>query len=450
MTLSSINESIQATATAINESLSRRGGFYAQYSAKLVSWDDVSRATVGSSLSCWGANITDTYLKTKEGASLFTVRSDNWNEKLGVIRASDVALLTGNCDEGSVSAKTRPITLEQFLEAPALHGAAYTGISPTTSLSCPEADGKVSIRFQTVFLPLPEADHERIQFSAEAYNYNTSSDENPRNMIILASSQGIAVQCDGAGKKRLFHHGRESFEGAANAYWLEAEASKHAVGASQDESAAERQDALSRGKATSETIGIRAMGRRFNTLLTVQVPLKQDQERLSQYLDLEADLGLDFFEEGIFDEDAGDDEMLESEGEEDIDFDLFDEPIPNISACTLRGSSHSRMGSVKIGRASAARVSRGDSAGTLQAIKKSEPQRDRSEHVTVTVVMYHTVNGGVPSENDVALAIDDLEKMYASCTESGRLADAAFKFMTAPLTVQDAIEICHKVSTQMA
>lgn len=32
---------------------------------QVVSWDDVSRGTVGGSLSCWGANITDTYLKSK-------------------------------------------------------------------------------------------------------------------------------------------------------------------------------------------------------------------------------------------------------------------------------------------------------------------------------------------------------------------------------------------------
>ena len=32
------------------------------YSCKVVSWDDVSRGTVGGSLSCWGANITDARL----------------------------------------------------------------------------------------------------------------------------------------------------------------------------------------------------------------------------------------------------------------------------------------------------------------------------------------------------------------------------------------------------
>ena len=43
----------------------------------------------------------------------------------------------------------------------------------------------------------------------------------------------------------------------------------------QRETDQERQEALARGKATSSVIGIRAMGRRFNVLMTIQVPLQQ-------------------------------------------------------------------------------------------------------------------------------------------------------------------------------
>lgn len=60
-------------------------------------------------------------------------------------------------------------------------------------------------------------------------------------------------------------------------YWLEAEESSHKVGGEQKESAEERADALMRGKATSSVIGTRAMGQRFNVLMTIQVPLEQQQ-----------------------------------------------------------------------------------------------------------------------------------------------------------------------------
>jgi len=56
---------------AINAACKTRGGHYAGYSCKIVSWDDVSRGTtVSGGLSCWGANITDTYLKAKGRAAL--------------------------------------------------------------------------------------------------------------------------------------------------------------------------------------------------------------------------------------------------------------------------------------------------------------------------------------------------------------------------------------------
>ena len=72
------------------------------YSCQTVSWDDVERGTVSGSLSCWGANITDTRLWEKSGAQLYTVRSDNWNEKLGRVSASELALVT-ETDSGELA-----------------------------------------------------------------------------------------------------------------------------------------------------------------------------------------------------------------------------------------------------------------------------------------------------------------------------------------------------------
>jgi hypothetical protein len=258
--------SVAETRDAIDAALAAAGGAFAGYSCKTVSWDDVSRGTVGGSLSCWGGNITDTYLKAKDGRGLFTVRSDNWNEKLGVVRATDVAMLIGNC-EAAGGEGLRNVTLAEFLNDPCAAGAAYAGMQPGATLGDAESDVKVSIRFQTVFLPVDvdAAGRGTLQFAAEAYNYQTRSDAVPRNLVLLATTQGLSVQCDGAGAKRLLLH--SGAPGEVGEYWLEAEQSAHKVGGEQRETAEEREDALKRGKATSEVIGLKAMGKRFNVLV---------------------------------------------------------------------------------------------------------------------------------------------------------------------------------------
>jgi len=100
------------------------------------------------------------------------------------------------------------------------------------------------------------------------------------------------------------------------------------------------------------------------------------------------------------------------------------------------------------GTANAARVSRGTEHDTWAGLSISQPIRNDSEHVTVTVVMYNTVVDGVPTEADIMAAIDDLEDLYANCGTTGQLADSTFDFMKEELTVKDAIGITSKVTTQ--
>ena len=86
--------------------------------------------------------------------------------------------------------------------------------------------------------------------------------------------------------------------------------------------------------------------------------------------------------------------------------------------------------------------------GQWSGLAVKAPKRSGSEHITVTVVLYNTVAGGVPSAADVAAAVDDMEALYASCSASGRLADASFAFMKSELTVADAGAIQAKLATQ--
>lgn len=457
--------SVAETIEAINGACMSRGGKYAQYSCKSVSWDDVSRGTVGGSLSCWGANITDTRLWAKDGRQLFTVRSDNWNEKLGAVSASDIAVVAGNHVRGG-SGELRPVTLREVLANIGTY-SAYAGLPSPTNLSDTDLDKKVSIRFQTTFLPVGEEELAAMEFCSEAYNYNTKSDADPRNLVLLCTTQGLAVQQDGFGAKRLYHHAVDE-KGVIHRYWLEAERSRHKVGGQQVETEEERADAAARGKATASVIGVRTMGTRFNVLMNIQVPLKQAPPPVRRGLPTPNSWGissifgskskkkckkqslemLELDEDGMSDEEgcAFDDYML-CESAAPCAMECAAAPL---SAAPRSLSSLKRRSSPKpkVGSACAARVSRGTEVDTWQGLAVKAPKRHPSEHVTCTVVIYNAVAGGVPSEADVIAAIDDLEQLYAACATRGELADQEFDFMKKELTVKDALDIADKVTTQ--
>merc|ERR1719408_95385 len=116
----------------------------------------------------------------------------------------------------------------------------------------------------------------------------------------------------------------------------------------------------------------------------------------------------------------------------------------------LRSRSRSRGAAPKkrVGQACAARVSRGSEVDVWPGLSVKAPKRHEAEHVTCTIVIYNAVSGGVPSEEDVVRAVEDLESLYASCGVKGKLAEPEFDFMKKELTVKDMQEIAAKVATQ--
>uniref|UniRef100_A0A7R9ZGH3 Uncharacterized protein n=1 Tax=Pseudictyota dubia TaxID=2749911 RepID=A0A7R9ZGH3_9STRA len=443
--------SVEDTLSQVNSVLVRStDGPYSGYSCKTVSWDDVQRGTVGGELSCWGSNITDTRLYAKDGRRLFTVRGDNWNERLGRVRSEDLALVATDEDGGGGgSSGLRPVTLRTVLTNISKYGG-YANLN-IDSIADETLDEHVSVRFQTTFLPVEEGEKTSLEFAPEAYNYNTMDDEDPRNLVLLCTTQGLAVQQDGKGAKKLFHHIRDE-HGEVKRYWLEAESSSHKVGGAQAESSEEKEDALKRGKATSAVIGTKAIGTRFNVLMTIQVPLKQKRKKFDAFFGLEDAQVVNYCcaEVAAF----SDSECYEEEEDccEDYALDLFAEASPQpASEKKSRRKSKSGYKREKTGKSSAARVSRGSEVSdgtTWNGITVEDPARHPSEHVTATIVMYYTCSGGVPSTEDVKAAIDDLEELYRSVETSGRLGDETFNFMKSELTVKDAIDIKNKLSTQ--
>jgi len=294
---------VNQTMAAINDAL--RGS---EYRCQTVSWDDVERGTVGGTLSILGANITDTRLHSKDGKLLYTVRTQNWNEKLGAVSADDISLMAGGVRERS---PPTPVTLADFLKNIGKHGE-YACMEKATDLSKADLDAKVSIRFQTTFLPVPDEALSAVEFAPEMYNYQTRSDADPKNLLLLCTTQGSAIQQDGAGAKKLFHHAvdPEVRGGEVCRYWFEAERTKHKVGGAQVESAEEKAEALARGKAVSAVIGTRAFGTRFNVLMTIQVPLEQSTPPSAMIDDCFACGCMAEFEEGDCSDDDGEESMM--------------------------------------------------------------------------------------------------------------------------------------------
>ena len=258
------------------------------YTCRTVSWDDVSRTGAGgggSTLSSFGRNITDTRLYEKSGTLLYTVRSENFNERVGRVKAEQVSLMASR--EFGLPGRLEPVTLQDALKRLGEYGK-YAGLDAGTDLFDPKLDKAVSIRFQTVFLPVPDLDLACVEVAPEMYNYQTKDDARPRNLLLLSTAQGLAVQADGKGQKRIYHHDKDE-TGQLSRYWFEAERAKnHKVGGQQKESAAEKADALRRGKATAAALGTAAMGSRFNALMTVQVPIIQESEEEKKKREREA------------------------------------------------------------------------------------------------------------------------------------------------------------------
>jgi hypothetical protein len=439
-TMASVEDTLKSINDALKQSDERP---YHNYSCKTVSWDDVQRGTVGGSLSCWGSNITDTRLYAKDGRKLFTVRGDNWNERLGKVTADDLALIATDLDGGGSTKGLRPVTLRSVLKNISAYGE-YANLT-VDSLMDEKLDKEISVRFQTTFLPVESGEKQTLEFAPEAYNYNTNSDEDPRNIVFLCTTQGLAIQQDGKGAKKLFHHVRNDDRNSIDRYWLEAESSSHKVGGSQEESKEEREDALKRGKATSAVIGTKGIGSRFNVLMTIQIPLEQQNHNHDyDMFTCSTPMMAAAMPMGMF----GGMTMEMGEEMEEGSMAIPAPPppappkhMPKRNLMFRRNATKSRR---PLGKSSAARVSRGCLHDSWSGLQIKEPKRNSNEHITATIVLYYTCSGGVPSSEDVKSAIDDLEHLYKDLEINGKLGEEAFDFMKAELTVKDVVDITNK------
>mmetsp|Transcript_85727 Transcript_85727/g.136110 ORF Transcript_85727/g.136110 Transcript_85727/m.136110 type:complete len:688 (+) Transcript_85727:80-2143(+) len=437
------------------------------YKALFVSWNDNQRQQG----SCWGGNITDARLKGRDGEDFLVVRSQNFNERIGRVRAADVALLVG---EGT---SLEPITLEQYLADFWKHGS-YAGSIPGNTSLLSGRDKSVGMRFQAVFLPVDKGQlfgKGVKEFYPDTYNYQTRSWEEPKNLILLCTSQGTFVQQDGPGSVPQFLHQRDAL-GQWRKKYLEAMMTHHGVSMGQTETEAEREAALKQGKAVSTVIGTRAMGTGFNRLMTIQVPMKQQTVRpriSSPFIGLtggipcgttsntEKPTGSFFPCGGGFPKavpmcafGAAQPQAAAAMPMAAAGFgapggaavgsaacDLFDGLGTAKAAATglFGGYGHERTSA-----AHAARVSIGSDAGAMDTLRMTSFERDSECSVTITVQFYFVVEQGCAiAEADIKRAIDVCEEAYKGCSWDGNLMDVSMSsaFAKKDMSWEDALKI---------
>lgn len=234
------------------------------------------------------------------------------------------------------------------------------------------------------------------EFSPELYSYQTRSDDNPRNLVVMCNAQGSHVQQDRRGNQRVLLH-KVDAAGRVTENWMRAAASRFRVGDVQEQTDEERADAARSNVAHARVLGIRAMGTRLNALMTVQVPIRQRPERVTRGMPAMA-------------------------------MAMGAAPVMRSAAPASRTAS-----------SYAASISVGSEVGSYRGLTKRDPEREPTQPITITVVLYYVTPGGVPSAEDVTRAVHELDHLYESCSWSGTLSKAGAPFTTStPYTVPPA------------
>lgn len=370
-----------------------------QMGFKAVSWEDCTRGlNADGSLSCLGPNIADVRLKQQDGSPVYVLRPDNWNELVAFVTAKQVAVVVGQ-ESPAAEKKMESITLERYLTNVASY-APYADAPADTNLHAPALDDKVSLRIQGVFVA------EDSHITANVYSYGTRSASDPQNALLYCTTQGASLQTPGSGGTDLFLLTAMP-DGKTRASWLKTATSEFAVGAQQTETAETIAKATAAGHAVAMKIGIEALGDACNTVVLVQVPLKQQ----STVRDRDGYKGAACTSLSGFSFSDGASLSLGDYSNESYTF----QAVPG--RCLRRASQEASC--------KAARVSMGAThTEDWKPIKHSNWERHPDQHITVTITRYWTVpKGCVPSQADALAAVQEIKTLYSKLANVGRLAD---------------------------
>ncbi len=335
---------------------------------------------------------------------LYTIRSDNWNETIGCVNAAEVILQTQ---------AVANVRLDEYLKS--INMFSY------------QRDHLVSIRFQTCFIPTYDSDIDGTAFIPESYNYQTLTLENPKNMLLLCTTQGVFERTDRPGFQKLFVTDMEGSE-----KWLSCTGTRFGVGGEQNETTEEKDRNKRQNKASALPIGIQEMGQRLNVLMVIQIPLKQFE--VSHYSVKKPKIPLfSAFDNDVSACSFNDNSACFTYRPSSPAFSPSSPPQYKGGTSlfgTTRGgvecfTNRQNEGRGGVKSTSAGRVSVGPSTGQKHKAFNGHKERDHTESITITVITYYATKGTVITEEDVKHAVDDLIRLYHS-VDSGKIANASF------------------------
>ena len=338
--------------------LRKSGSLFSKHNLELVDvgWDDVSRA-FNSSI---GSNISDWSFLLKDNLTLPFIRNPNFTDKTLTILAKDVSLIVGN---ERPQGKLKAITFQNYLEN---YGKYTPGVPDNVNLSA-GSDELVTIRYIAVVVPENESGSQEVV--PTAYNYQTYSDDNPKNILGASFHMGVGTTTDSSRTKNVYlvktnvpdkteiKESNDSNDSLSQYLdyqentWFKITNSKHE---SEDQK-----------KAVSTVLGTRSSSNPArNRVQCFQIPRKQSKTK-----------------------------KMRSKG-------LVSKGIGSHTNESLVYRS------LNIGN-----VSHGSSAGKHTKIKMNY-KRDKTQNVTITFAYYFTTKDGKLNDDDVSHISSTLEKCY--------------------------------------
>lgn len=334
-----------------------------KYTGVTTAWTDNARGASGGVLSCVGKNITDQRMVSEDGAVIPYLRTQNYDEWLGIVDAERV-LATGDGD-----------TVAHVLS----HMNKYMAYTGKTLKKAPEAK-KVVMRYQNAFVGLHKGTTRHV--APANFSYQTYSSDDPRNALLVFTPMGVYAHVDGVGSKPLLANELKGTATLENK-WFKVEESDTAVGHAMVNDGV---DAGAR-KTKAIEIGVKGSGTRANRVLIMSVPLKQKPRAPTR--------GMSFYE--------GDDD---------------ESPVYRSLAATLPPIGKARAARLGVGE------THGEEEVKHQELEVDESEAVVITQIDYNTVTLEGESSSVAvGEDAIEFAIRDMERQYRLCDATCKLSE---------------------------
>jgi len=277
---------------------------------------------------------------------------------------------------------------------------AYRDMFSSVDLKLPNTSAppsKVVFRVQNTWVPVADDGTTPRKIVPAHKSYQTSTRDDPCNLLVVGTPEGIFVHADEPGVHKLMAHRVPNSSNTINEHWFAATASDDLVGNASsrvEEGANEKND--EKKKTRKVAMGLEGTGARSNCFFILSIPRKQTSTRPTPppHWSLSGnDGGMPVYRslDGV---------MGEWEEEDDL------EPV-------YRSFGKSRAAIVGVDESQVHSI-------VAPHDHKMKMVRDESVPMVATLIYYNTIHGGKDvGPVDLAAAVTDMERIYDRAIELG-------------------------------